>query len=146
MYLGICISLRQEVSKYGVFCGLYFPLFGLNTERCFVFLHIQSECGKIRTRRNSVFGHISHSDICNCIYIYVYSSVHIYTYVYYQDTSVYVYRWTYAGTHCYFYKSYLFVLYISRLLLLGLALLFGEYPNTLFWIPKLEYNYLPKNL
>ena len=24
-------------------------------------LHIQSECGKIRTRKNSVFGHISHS-------------------------------------------------------------------------------------
>ena len=27
----------------------------------FVSLHIQSECGKIWTRKNSVFGHISHS-------------------------------------------------------------------------------------
>ena len=50
-----------NVSKYGVFSDPYFPAFGLNTERCFVFLRIQSECGKIRTRKNSVFGHISHS-------------------------------------------------------------------------------------
>ena len=28
----------------------YFPKFGLNTERYFVYLRIQSECGKIRTR------------------------------------------------------------------------------------------------
>ena len=33
------------------FSGPYFPEFGLNTERC-VFLHIQSECGKIWTRKN----------------------------------------------------------------------------------------------
>ena len=46
-----------KVSKYGVFSGPYFPLFGLNTERYGVNLHIQSECGKIRTRKNSVFGH-----------------------------------------------------------------------------------------
>ena len=28
----------------------YFPKFGLNTERYFVYLRIQCECGKIRTR------------------------------------------------------------------------------------------------
>ena len=50
-----------KVPKYGVFSGPYFPVFGLNTERYFVSLRIQSECGKIRTRKNSVFGHISHS-------------------------------------------------------------------------------------
>ena len=50
-----------NVSKYGVFCGPYFPAFGLNTERYFVSLRIQSECGKIRTRKNSVFGHFLHS-------------------------------------------------------------------------------------
>ena len=50
-----------KVSKYGVFSGLYFPAFGLNTERYEVSLCIQSECRKIRTRKNSVFGHISHS-------------------------------------------------------------------------------------
>ena len=33
------------------FSGPYFPAFGLNTERHRVSLHIQSECGKIRTRR-----------------------------------------------------------------------------------------------
>ena len=39
------ITLR-EVSKYGVFSGLYFPTFGLNTEGYFVSFHIQYECGK----------------------------------------------------------------------------------------------------
>ena len=45
-----------KVSKYRVISGPYFPVFGLNTERYSVFLHIQSECRKIRTRNNSVFG------------------------------------------------------------------------------------------
>ena len=45
-----------KVSKYGVFSGPYFPVFGLNTERYSVSLHIQPECGSIRTRKNSVFG------------------------------------------------------------------------------------------
>ena len=48
--------------KYGVFSGPYFPALGLNTERYFVSLRIQSECGKIHTRKNSVFGHFSRSD------------------------------------------------------------------------------------
>ena len=33
------------------FTGPYFPAFGLNTERFGVSLCIQSECGKIRTRK-----------------------------------------------------------------------------------------------
>ena len=41
------------------FSGSYFPTFGLNTEIYTVFLRIQSECGKIRTRKTSVFGHFS---------------------------------------------------------------------------------------
>ena len=40
------------MSKYEVISGLYFPAFGMNTERYF---------GKIRTRNNSVFGHFSRS-------------------------------------------------------------------------------------
>ena len=51
-----------NISKYGVFSGPYFPAFILNTERYFVSLRIQSECGKTRTRKNSVFGHISRSE------------------------------------------------------------------------------------
>ena len=47
----------MKVSKYGVFSGRYFPAFELNTERYPVFLRIQSECGKIQTRKNSIFGH-----------------------------------------------------------------------------------------
>ena len=51
-----------KVSKYGVFSDPYFTgTFGLNTERYFVYLCIQPECGKIRTRKNFIFGHISHS-------------------------------------------------------------------------------------
>ena len=46
----------------GVFFGPYFSAFGLNTERYEVSLRIPSECGKIRTTKNFVFGHFSHSD------------------------------------------------------------------------------------
>ena len=49
------------MSKYGVFSGPYFPVFALNMERYEVSLRIQSECGKIRTRKNSVSGHFSRS-------------------------------------------------------------------------------------
>ena len=35
------------------YSGPYFPLFGLNTERYGVSLHIQSECGKMRIRTNT---------------------------------------------------------------------------------------------
>ena len=45
------------MSKYGVFSGLYFPVFGLNTEIYSVNIRIQSEYRKIRSRKNSVFGH-----------------------------------------------------------------------------------------
>ena len=50
-----------NVSKYEVFSGPYFAAFGQNTERYFVYLGIQSECGKIRTRKNSVFWYFSRS-------------------------------------------------------------------------------------
>ena len=45
-----------KVSKYGVISGPYFHAFGLNMERYFVSLHIQSQCRKIGTRNYSVFG------------------------------------------------------------------------------------------
>ena len=49
-----------KVSKWGVISGSYFPAFVLNTERHEVSLRIQSECGKIQTRKESVFRHFSH--------------------------------------------------------------------------------------
>ena len=49
------------------FSGLYFPAFGLNMERYFVSLRIQSKCGKIRARKNSEYGQFSRSDL-NCSY------------------------------------------------------------------------------
>ena len=48
-----------KTSKYRVFSGPYFPAFGLNTEIYSVNLRIQSEYRKIRTRKNTVFGHFS---------------------------------------------------------------------------------------
>ena len=50
-----------KVSKYGVFSGHYFPVLELNTEIYGVYLRIQSEYRKIRTRKNSVFEHFSRS-------------------------------------------------------------------------------------
>ena len=55
--------LREKCPNTEFFSGPYFPAFGLNTERYGVSLCIQSECGKIRTRKNSVFGHFSGSSI-----------------------------------------------------------------------------------
>ena len=73
----ILITTRLKVSQYGVISGSYFPASGLNTERYFpafrlnterygVSLRIQSKCRKIRTRKNSIFGHFSR---CACFYI-----------------------------------------------------------------------------
>ena len=58
--LTICRT-AWKVSKYGVFSGPSFPAFTLNTKRYFISLRIQSKCRETRTRKNSVFRHISHS-------------------------------------------------------------------------------------
>ena len=61
--LALCNSLITlwKVSKYGVFSGLYFPVFELNTDIYSVNLRIlhkspysQSEYSKMQTRKNSV--------------------------------------------------------------------------------------------
>ena len=57
------MTTTWKVSKYGVFSGQYLPACGLNTKRYFLSLRIQSECGKIRTSKNSIFGHISRSGL-----------------------------------------------------------------------------------
>ena len=57
-----CIT-AWKVFKCWVFSGRYFPVFRLNTVIYFVNLRIESEYWKIRTRKNFVFGHFSHSDI-----------------------------------------------------------------------------------
>ena len=52
------MKLKQKILEIGTvknvrirsYSSLYFPTFGLNTERYGVSLRIQSECGKIRTR------------------------------------------------------------------------------------------------
>ena len=45
------------------FSGLYFPVFGLNTERPAAFLRIQSEYGKSTDQKDSEYGHFSRSAI-----------------------------------------------------------------------------------
>ena len=56
------IRTAWKLSKYGVFSGPYFRPFGLDTERYEVSLRMQSECAKIRIRKNSEFGQFSRSD------------------------------------------------------------------------------------
>ena len=62
-----------KVFKYGIFSGLFFPVFGLNTDIYSVNLHIQSEYFLyIRTRKNSVFGHFSR---CDCHWLWLIKSL-----------------------------------------------------------------------
>ena len=58
-------SLLKKSPYSELFLLAFFPhflAFGLNTERYSVSLRIHSECGKIRTRNYSVFGHASRSE------------------------------------------------------------------------------------
>ena len=55
------LHTARKDSYYRVFSGPYFPTLGLKIEIYFVNLPIQSKCGKIRTGKNFVFGHISNS-------------------------------------------------------------------------------------
>ena len=52
-----------KVSVFEVFTVPCFLAFGLNTERYGVSLHIQSECGKMWTRKISEYGYFSCSDL-----------------------------------------------------------------------------------
>ena len=51
------------MSRYGDFSGSYFPALELNTERYGVSLCSQSKCGKILTRKNSLFGYFSRREM-----------------------------------------------------------------------------------
>ena len=50
---------QRENVQIQSFSGPYFPVFGLNTKIYGITLRIQSEYRRIRTRKNSVFGHFS---------------------------------------------------------------------------------------
>ena len=50
-------ALREKCPNTDFFWSV-FSVFGLNREKYFVSLRIQSECGKIQTRKNSVFGYL----------------------------------------------------------------------------------------
>ena len=55
-------TLREECPNAEFFSGSYFPAFRLNTMRYCVSLLIEFESGKIRTRKNSVFGYFLQSE------------------------------------------------------------------------------------
>ena len=57
---------------------LVFLCHGTVVELYFASLRIHAECGKIRTRSNSVFGHFSHIGILQ-FYIYVHVHIHVKT-------------------------------------------------------------------
>ena len=54
-------ALREKCPNTDTNTSPYFPAFGLNTDGYGLPLRIQSEYWKIRTRKNSVFRHFSHS-------------------------------------------------------------------------------------
>ena len=56
-----------KVSKYGFNTGPYFPMLGMNTDIYSLNFRIQSEFGKIRTGKISVFGHFSRCEFVNFI-------------------------------------------------------------------------------
>ena len=49
-----------KMSKYGVFCGMYFPVIAMNTEIYFIISEF-SPTGYCWLEKNSVFGHFSQS-------------------------------------------------------------------------------------
>ena len=49
------VYTARKVCKHGVFSSPYFPKLRLDMERYSASLRIWSECGKIRTRKNTVF-------------------------------------------------------------------------------------------
>ena len=55
------ITLRENISSYGILFGHYFIVLGLNTEIYTVNLRIQSKYGKTLTRKNYAFEDFSHS-------------------------------------------------------------------------------------
>ena len=56
-------SPRKKCPNTEFFSAPYFLVFGLNMEIYAVNIRIQFEYGRIRTRKTSVFGHFSHSEL-----------------------------------------------------------------------------------
>ena len=54
---------RHCVKSAPILSFFWYVFSRIQTERYEISLRIQSECGKIRTRKNSVFGHFSRSEI-----------------------------------------------------------------------------------
>ena len=78
------------------FSGPYFPAFGLNTEICGVSLHIQSECGKMRTRKtpNTVTFHAVL--LCKFIYLFIYLFIYSFIYLFIYLFELYLMLTTYS--------------------------------------------------
>ena len=71
-YVNFTHSMKSVL--YGVFFWSVFSVFWLNTDIYIVNIRIQSEYGKMRTTKNSIFGHFLHSvTLQDCILTYLYS-------------------------------------------------------------------------
>lgn len=51
----------RKMSKYGVFSGLYFPVFGMISE-IYTLISLQSEYEKVWNRKDLEFGHFSQNE------------------------------------------------------------------------------------
>ena len=87
------IYTAWKVSKYEVFSGPYFPVLGLNTEIYCVNRRIQSEYRIIRTRKKSVFGHFSRSDMIGKVDFYYYLNLLRIMFPSYRNQSVDLCEW-----------------------------------------------------
>ena len=57
----------RKVSEFGVFSGMYFPVFGLNMVINIVHLRIQYKYEKTGTRKNFISGLFARSGCCEII-------------------------------------------------------------------------------
>ena len=62
------VETVQKVFKYEVFSGPYFPVSGLDMEIYGVNVRFSSKYGKIQTRKNSIFGYFSRSQMVIPVY------------------------------------------------------------------------------
>ena len=71
---------------------------------------------KIRTRKNSVFGHFSRSDpLKNHSYFYIYTFIYMYIYMHTYNVSKYIYIHIYAIIYVYIKHTYIRYIYIKIL-------------------------------
>ena len=107
-----------KVSKYGIISGPYFLTFGVNKERAS--LRIHSKYGKIRTRKNSIFGHFSHSDIIAFTWKRsLWKSLSVIKLFSFQGWDYFITYWYYPPSHWKNFHTLLLYLTVTNLCMKG---------------------------